>query len=141
MAEPSSKRKAAKEPIKRRRRSTDTTKAQSFVAEAILPEHRPPGMATSVAQSGGYGPQVVALLQAHQEMTVRAILREVECDENWLFSWLRPPYFFLCPGWKWMITRTGVEAMHASIDPPKTTGAVSGPNPASPTGRNRKPTT
>lgn len=75
-------------------------------------------MPAVVAQSGGYGPQVVALLSARQAMTREMLIREADCHTEWLDAWLRPPYFTLGKGWTWTVTSLGVEAVHQSIFPP-----------------------
>lgn len=140
MSDPQSavRKRSSIEPTRRRRRSTDASKPQSLTAAAIMPADRPAGMATAVAQNGGYGPQLVSLLQTHEGgLTVVTILREVECDPQWLKRWLRPPYFFLSVGWRWQITRVGITAMYAGVDPPKQTGAVSGLPTATATDRHR----
>ena len=75
-------------------------------------------MFPSVAQSGGFGPQVVAMMRSRGPLTRVAILQEVRCPETWLAVWLRPPYFALGSRWEWSITTVGEAAMHQMVLPP-----------------------
>lgn len=100
-----------------------SSEAELLVIPAALQKRW--AMPAVVAQSGGYGPQLLAILATRDAVTRGRILQELRCSAEWLDAWLRPPYFALGPGWTWTITTAGVDAIGQHIMPPHLTKGFS----------------